>query len=101
MGVKEIADRYISRDGGAPSPHVEPSEYRPTITAGPITLTEAEYKMLLNASEAADEIRRCFRCGAWMHMDEPVYCREPEDGIEGCWRAMTGEGACVSHRALK
>lgn len=66
-----------------------------------ITLSIDEYKRLLMASGADDTIVLCEVCGAWMGMEEPVYCTAED--FTGCWKMATGaeDGLCVSHRAVE
>lgn len=95
MGAREIADKYIGRRGGKPTPE----RSAPKRSRGPtVKLSADEYRMLLASAELDDMIARCDGCGAWINRDEPAYC-SADDDVTGCWSYVTGKGPCVSHRA--
>ncbi len=96
MGAKEIADKYIGRRGGRPKPPCQPNKSNRR-GVGEVTLSVDEYRRLLLAAETDDRIVRCFKCGAWLDRDEPAAATCGEE--VGCWKALTGAGPCVAHRA--
>ena len=105
IDYKRLADKYIARDGGppkpAPQPPVGPKQRRPR--GGKVTITEADYRRLLEAAECDDAIRWCFSCGAWLDHDDPAFTRGGDE--EGCVYAMTWDESdkhlCRRDRALK
>jgi len=95
MGAKEIADKYIRRDGRPPVKPRSPRKARRQKAT--VKLTPAEYKRLLLAAELDDQIVICEGCGAWIDVEEPAYC--PAEDVTGCMKLLTGSGECVSHRS--
>ncbi len=78
MDIKRIADKYITRSGGVP-PKPKPKR---NPKRGTVTISEAEYKRLLEAAECDDMIGWCESCNAWIDKDDEAWV--DADDYRGC-----------------
>lgn len=82
MDAKRLADKYITRSGGIPPKPKRTTPPERNCKGGAVTLTEAEYKRLLEAAECDDMIGWCESCNAWIDKNDEAWIQT--DDYRGC-----------------